>query len=118
MNENSLLALLAKLCGDIGINDNQDAGAILELQQAVASAIINEPALSFSNSFQFEQLDHFSTHHLDTANLEQLNNVLQRVQENQQLIDTSIRIFRRRVPFVSSQLRDSVPEWARGAQIA
>ena len=118
MNENSLLALLARLCGDISINDNQDTNAIMELQQAVASAIINEPGLSFSNSFQFEQLDNFSTHHLDTADLQHLNNVLQGVQENQQLIDTTIRVFRRRVPFVSSQLRDSVPEWARGAQIS
>ncbi len=117
MNENSLLALLAKLCGDISMNDNQDNNAVLELQQAVASSIINEPALSFSNSFQFEQLDNFSTHHLDATELQQLNNVLQRVQENQQPIDPAIRVFRRRVPFVSSQLRDSVPEWARGAQI-
>jgi hypothetical protein len=118
MNENSLLALLARLCGDISINDNQDTNAILELQQAVASAIINEPALSFSNSFQFEQLDNFSTHHLDTTDLQHLNNVLQGVQENQHLIDTAVRVFRRRVPFISSQLRDSVPEWARGAHIA
>lgn len=117
MNENSLLALLAKLCGDININDNQDTNAILELQEAVASAIINEPALSFSGSFQFEQLDNFSTHRMNSDDLQHLNNVLQGVQENRQPVDTTIRIFRRRVPFVSSQLRESVPEWARGAQI-
>ena len=77
MNENSLLALLARLCGDISMNDNQDPNEILALQQAVASAIINEPALSLSNSFQFEQLDNFSTRHLNTTDLQHLNNVLQ-----------------------------------------
>ena len=110
MNENSLLALLAKLCGDITINDNQGTEQVLELQQAIASAIVHEPSLSFSNSFQFEQIDNFSTYHLDTADLQHLNNVLQRVRESSQPIYPNIRIFRRRVPFISSQLRESVPE--------
>jgi hypothetical protein len=117
MNENSLLALLARLCGDISIDDNQDTNAVLQLQQAVASSIINEPNLSFSNSFQFEQLDNFSTQHLNATDMQHLSSVLQGVREDQQLVDTNIRVFRRRVPFISSQLRDSVPEWARGADI-
>jgi len=118
MNENNLLALLARLCGDITINENQDADVLQNLQQSVAAAIINQPALSIASSFQFEQLENFQTHHLNTADLQHLNNVLQNVQENQQLVDTSIRIFRREVPFISSQLRGSVPEWARGANIS
>ncbi len=117
MNENSLLAILARLCGDITINNNTDPNTVIQLQQAVASAIINEPGLTVSNSFQFEELDNFATHNLDATTLEHLNNVLQSVQENPQAIDNTIRVFKREVPFLSSQVQRSVPDWARGAGI-
>ena len=117
MNENSLLAILARLCGDITTTENQDINAVLQLQQAVASAIINEPALSFLSPFQFEQVDNFTTHHLGVDDLQHLTNVLQDVQENQQVIDSTVRIFRRQVPFISSQVAGSVPLWGRGASI-
>ncbi len=117
MNENSLLALLARLCGDITANDNHDAGALFQMQQVVAAAIINEPALPVTSSFQFEQVDNFSTHHLDAGGLQQLNDVLQGVQENQQPSDSNIRVFRRQIPFISSQLKGSVPDWGRGGNI-
>ena len=117
MNENSLLALLARLCGDITVNNNTDPNALLQLQQAVASAIISQPVLNTPALFQFEEIENFSTHHLAAEDLQHLNNVLQRVQETQQTIDTSIRVFRRQVPFISSQVIGSVPEWGRGASV-
>jgi len=117
MNENSLLELLAKVCGDITINDNTDPDVVIQLQQAVASAIINEPGLSAANLFQFEEFNNFSTHHLNATDLEHLNKVLQNVQENQQAIDNTIRVFRREVPFLSSQVKRRVPEWAKGAGV-
>lgn len=117
MNENSLLALLAKLCGDITLNNNPDTQAVIELQQALAAAIINDPGLQAAGSFQFEELNNFSTQHLDTTDLQHLNNVIQKVQEEQLPIDNTIRIFRRRVPFRTSQVRESIPDWARGAEV-
>lgn len=117
MNEDSLLALLARLCGDITQNDHTDADTILQLQQSVASAIINEPDLNIAGTFQFEQLENFSTQHLDPESLKHLNNLLQHARENPQTIDTTIRVFRRQVPFNSSQIKGSVPDWARGAKV-
>ncbi|MEP6712340.1 MAG: hypothetical protein ABJA37_07995 [Ferruginibacter sp.] len=116
MNEN-LLALLARLCGDITLNNNSDTNSVIQLQEAVASAIINQPSLNIPGSFQFEEIENFSTHHLAAEDLQHLNNVLQRVQESPQTIDTSIQVFRRQVPFISSQVRGSVPEWGRGASV-
>lgn len=117
MNENALPALLAKLCGDITLSNNQDTDAVIQLQQAIASAIINEPDLEASGSFQFEQVENFNTHHLDTADFEHLNNVIQGVKKEEQQIDNSIRVFKREVPFISSQVKGSVPDWGRGAGI-
>jgi hypothetical protein len=117
MNENDMLAQLAKLCGDITLKNNQNADALIQLQQTVASAIINDPALQTSSQFQFEQIENFSTHHLDAADVEDLNNILQGVKENPQTIDNTIRVFKREVPFISSQIRGSVPDWGRGGNI-
>ena len=117
MNENSLLSLLAKLCGDITLNNNTDGNAIIQLQQALASAIISHANQPASSLFQFEDIENFSTHHLNAEDMQHLNNVLQRVQETPQTIDNNIRVFRREVPFISSQLRGSVPEWGRGASV-
>lgn len=117
MKEDQMLALLAKLCGDITVANNSDANQVLQLQQAIASAIINEPSLTATTNFQFEQLENFSTHHLDAADLQHLSNVIQGAKESSQTVDPTIRVFRREVPFVSSQLRGSVPEWGRGGRI-
>ena len=111
MNEDSLLALLARLCGDITLSNNTDSNTVIKLQQTVATAIINDPGLSSSAPLQFEQIENFSTQHLNAADLQHLNNVLQQVQQTTQAIDTTIRIFRRQVPFISSQVRGSVPDW-------
>lgn len=117
MNENSLLALLAKLCGDITISNNPDEQAVIELQQAIASSIISDPGLSVAGSFQFEELDSFSTKHLNADDLRHLGNVLQNVKENNAVVDNTIRVFRRRVPFRTTQIRESIPDWARGADV-
>ncbi|MEO8766551.1 MAG: hypothetical protein ABI416_19780 [Ginsengibacter sp.] len=117
MKEEQMLALLAKLCGDITVADNADAATVLQLQQAIAAAIINDPTLTITNDFHFDQLEDFSTRHLDDADLQHLRNVLQRVQESPEAVDPTIRVFRREVPVISGQVRNSVPEWARGARI-
>ncbi|MDB5207947.1 MAG: hypothetical protein JWR72_3022, partial [Flavisolibacter sp.] len=117
MNEDQVLALLAKLCGDITTANNTDEAKVLKLQQAIAATLINDPSLQISQPFQFEEAGDFSTKHLDAAGLQHLSDIIQRVKKEEQTIDTTIRVFRREVPFTSSQLRGSVPDWGRGAQV-
>jgi hypothetical protein len=117
MKENPLLALLAQLCGDITLANNPDANQVFQLQRSLASALINDPTPPVTR-FQFEELENFSTRHLDETDLQHLNNVLQNVKDNPATIDTTIRVFKREVPFISSQVPGSVPDWARGAGIS
>ncbi len=112
-----MLALLAKLCGDITVANNSDANQVFKLQEAMASAIINDPSLQIATLFQFEETENFSTQHLDADDMQHLSGVLQKLQDSPEAIDPTIRVFRREVPFVSSQLRGSVPAWGRGGRI-
>lgn len=114
MKENPMLAMLARLCGDITLANNADSSQIFQLQEQIAAALINDPSLPGSLR-QVDQLEDFATHHLDQKDLEHLNNVLHRVEQEPKTIDTNVRVFKREVPFLSSQLPGSVPEWARGA---
>jgi hypothetical protein len=116
MHENPLLATLAKLCGDITLANNINADEILRLQQILATAIINDPALPNSN-YRLAETGSFSPEQLQTIELQHLGSVLQKIEEAPQAIDKSIRVFRREVPFVSSQQAGSVPDWGRGGQI-
>ncbi|HTE23727.1 hypothetical protein [Flavitalea sp.] len=131
MDENPLLAKLAKLCGDITLTNNSNSDEILRLQQILATAIINDPSLPVSSSqvgeFQvgetrigainFGESFSISTQQLPATELQQLSSVLQRVKETPQAIDTTIRVFRRELPFISSQQKGSVPDWGRGGEI-
>ncbi len=116
--ENPLVGTLARLCGDITMAKNRDTAQVLALQQAVASALMGESALSTSGFFQFEQLENFTTRHLETKDLEHLDKVIKDVQETRKAADVNTRVFRREVPFISSQVSGSVPDWARGASIS
>lgn len=117
MNEDDLLVALAKLCGDITLTNNSNSEEVFRLQQTIATAIINDPSLPSSRPFQFQEAGDFATKHLDAADLQHLTNVLENVKQTPQTIDTTIRVFRREVPAISSQLRGSVPDWARGGRI-
>src|SRR5688500_16299182 len=119
MNENPLLAQLARLCGDIVISNNPDPKEIFRLQNAIAIALFTAPSAPglSPGRFQFEELPNFQSHHLDSSDFEHLSKVLQRVETGDLPIDKTIRVARREVPFISSQVRGSVPEWARGANI-
>ncbi|RYF87070.1 MAG: hypothetical protein EON98_01685, partial [Chitinophagaceae bacterium] len=117
MKDDQQLALLARLCGDITTSNNPDANLLLQLQQAIATAIINDPSLPAATSFQFEEAGDYSTKHLAPDDLKQLSDVLQKAKESVKAIDQTIRVFRREVPSISSQLKGSVPDWARGGKI-
>lgn len=117
MEEDQMLSLLARLCGDITLAENNDANQVMRLQQVIASAIIEDPQQPIVHDFQFDRVEKFTSKKLDPDDFKHLGNLLQQTKENQVKIDPSIRIFRREVPFVSSQVRGSAPSWARGASI-
>ncbi|TDH27350.1 hypothetical protein EXU57_07120 [Segetibacter sp. 3557_3] len=119
MKETPLLAMLAQLCGDIITTPELDGDQLLRLQTAIATALFNAPPVSATTPgrFQFDRLEDFATRQLATADFEQLGTVLQRLQQENLSIDKTIRVARREVPFVSSQVRGSIPDWARGANI-
>jgi hypothetical protein len=117
MKEDQMLALLAKLCGDITLANNDNPEQVAKLQGLIASAIISDSTVTSNTNFQFDELDNFSTHHLDADGLQHLTNVLQRAKESREAIDPSIRVFRREMPFISSQLRGSVADETRGGRI-
>ncbi|RYY27243.1 MAG: hypothetical protein EOO04_09710, partial [Chitinophagaceae bacterium] len=62
------------------------------------------------------QLLGISTPTLSAIELDQLNLVLQKVKDSPQQADKTIRVFRRELPFASSQ-HGSTPDWGRGGEI-
>ncbi len=119
MKENPLLAMLAQLCGDIITTADTEPAELLRLQTSIATALFNAPPVTAlaPGSFQFDRLENFATRHLATADFEHLGNILQRLSHETATIDKTIRVARREVPFITSQVRGSVPDWARGANI-
>lgn len=118
MNEHPLLADLAQLTGAFVAANNPSKEELQNFQNNIAAALLKkQPAEQLQQSFQFEKMENFSTQHLAATDLEQLNEVLADA-ENNPLKDSNIRAFRREVPFISSQVKGSVPGWARGAKIA
>jgi hypothetical protein len=116
MHENELLALLAKLCGDITLANNTNADELIRLQQTLATALINDPTSAHSSS-QVAEAGSFSARQLQSTELQPLSSALQKIEAEPQGIDTTIRVFRRELPFVSSQQPGSVPDWGRGGAI-
>ncbi|MHA4847314.1 hypothetical protein ACX0G7_24330, partial [Flavitalea antarctica] len=116
MHDNQLLATLAKLCGDITLANNTNADEILRLQQILATAVTSDPSVTGS-SFRFAETGTFSSEQLPTTELQQLSTVLKKIEDAPQSTDKNIRVFRRELPFVSSQQPGSVPDWGRGGQI-
>lgn len=117
MNEDQLLALLAKLCGDIIVANDAEAAELENLKRSITTAVISEPTLSATDDFQFDELKHLNAKSRHPKIVTELKDVLKRVRENPREEDATLRVFRREVPVISSQLKGSVPEWARGAAI-
>ena len=117
MNEHPLLALLAQFTGDFIAANNPSTEDLQAFHLNVANALLQEqPVDQLQHSFQFETMQDVTTQHLNADDLQYLNTVLQNA-EKEANIDNILRVFRREVPFVSSQVKGSVPEWARGAKI-
>src|SRR6266536_6020229 len=117
MNEHPLLSRLAQITGAFVAANNPSLEELQNFQDSVAAALLQQqPAEQLQQSFQFEKMENFSTQHLGESDLLHLNQVLQNV-ESSSLKDSNIKAFRREVPFISSQVKGSVPGWARGAKI-
>ena len=117
MNEHPLLALLAQFTGAYLAANNPSTDELHAFQLNIANALLQKQSASeFQQSFLFENMQSLTTQHLDEKDMQHLNSVLQNAEESSATGDT-IRVFRREVPFTSSQVKGSVPDWARGAKI-
>lgn len=117
MNEEALLQILARLSEDFDTMELRTTAALSSLKEKVTSAIFaNQELSSTGHHFLFEKLE--------TPISEKIKNetllAAQKIVESPSLAKEagSIRIFRREVPFISSQLKGSAPEWARGAAVS
>jgi hypothetical protein len=117
MSEHPLLAELAQFTGGFIATNNPSAEQLQAFHTNVASALLQQqPGEMLQQNFQFETLQNISTQNLNEEDLQYLNTVLQNASENVQA-ENNLRVFRREVPFASSQVKGSVPDWARGAKI-
>jgi hypothetical protein len=117
MSENPILAQLANLTGAFVAANNPSTEELQLFQNNIATALLQQqPADQMQQSFQFEKMENFSTQLLSESDLLDLNKVLQNAESDLQN-NSNIRAFRREVPFVSSQVKGSMPDWARGAKI-
>jgi hypothetical protein len=115
MNERTL-SELAQLTGAFVADRNTSQAELDQLRTKVATALLSQQsAQDIRQAFRFETLADFHTRNLETSELQDLETLLKAAQDN---IGSPIRAFRREVPFISSQVRGSVPEWARGARVA
>ena len=116
MNEHPLLAQLVQLTGEFIANNHPSTSQLQEFQSSIATSLLQEqPADTIQQTFQFQNTANYATADLKADDLQALNKVLEAAAANK--TDEHIRVFQREVPFVSSQVKSSVPEWAHGAEI-
>lgn len=117
MNEDALVQMLAKLSRDFDTGASQSPAAVNTLKEKVTAALFqNQEVSSTGHHFLFEKME------LPVSEKEKNETLL----AAQKFIDSpspagttdTYRIFRREVPFISSQLKGSAPEWARGAAVS
>ncbi|HEX7457747.1 MAG TPA: hypothetical protein VF301_04860, partial [Ginsengibacter sp.] len=117
MNEHPLLALLAQFTGSFIAANNPSPEELQAFHTNIANALLQQQTLGdLQHSFQFENMQNLSTQYLNDEDLQYLNTVLINAEKEIQTSDT-FRVFRREVPFSSSQVKGSVPDWARGAKV-
>ena len=116
MAENPLLAQLAQISGEF-IAANQSSSADLkDFQNHIASALLqNQSVETLQDSHLFETMASYTTQKLSAEEITRLSTVLETTAGTS--VDKGIRVFRREVPFTSSQAKASVPDWGRGAAI-
>ena len=117
MNGKPLVSQLAQLTGAFMVADNSSQNELQDLKNNIASALLQQqPAEQVQQNFQFEKIENFNVQHLKEKDFAELNEVLKNAESNS-ANQGNIRAFRREVPFINSQVKGSVPPWARGAKI-
>ncbi len=117
MDDQSLLSQLAQLTGAFVTAGNTTSQQLHDFQTNIATALLQkQPVSQFQQSFQFEQIENFNTQHLTATDLQQLQNVVQNAKSSS-LKDKLVRVFKRDVSLISSQIKGSIPDWARGAKV-
>jgi len=115
MADNPLLAQLAQISGEF-MAANPSSTALTDFQNHIASALLQNQTLeSLQDSHLFETMASYATEQLSAEELSRLSSVVKANAGG--AVENDIRVFRREVPFTSSQAKASVPEWARGAAI-
>ena len=116
MNEHPLLAVFAQFTGSFLAANNPSTEELQAFHTNIATALLQQqPIGDLQHTFQFENMQNLSIQHLNDEDLQYLNTVLINAEKEIQTSNT-FRIFRREVPFASSQVKGSVPDWARGAK--
>jgi len=116
MNEHPLLAILAQFTSSFLAANNPSTEELQAFHANIANALLQQQPLGgLQQSFQFENMQNLSSQRLNNEDLQYLNNVLINAEKEIQAGNT-FRVFRREVPFASSQVKGSVPDWARGAK--
>ncbi len=117
MADNPLLAQLAQISGEFIATTQPSSADVKEFQNLIASALLqNQPVETLQDSHLFEKMTSYTTEQLSPEELLQLSKVLETNSAGTS-VDKGIRVFRREVPFTSSQAKGSVPDWGRGAAI-
>src|SRR5882724_8744280 len=105
MNDHPLISSLSQLTGEFIASNNPSIGELKQFQELIATVLLQQqPAGEMRQPFQFETLENLSTHHLDAADMEYLNDILKTAEQSVQNAP-QIRAFRRQVPFISSQVK-------------
>lgn len=114
MPNHPLLGLLSRLSSSVTSFAAPDHLHVQAFQQAAAHALVDlQDPETILDAFSFEQV-HPTTADASEAHLNQL---LEQATIATGTRPHQIRIFRRETSFRTSQLRGSVPEWARGAEV-
>src|SRR6478609_2221035 len=118
MNEHPLLGLLAELTGSFLFANTPSFEQLKNFQTTVASALLqNQDPSEIRRTFGFEKIENAAVQALDQNDLLYLNSILNDLEQHPAPSLDRVRIFRREVPFLSSQVEGSVPAWARGARL-
>ena len=110
MNEDLLMQALAQFSAEFE-TDRNEPSQINSIKEKIASAIFSQQsAESINHNFLFENLRQPVSDKLKDTTAMSVRKLSEKIKESES--DKNIRIFRREVPFQTSQLKNSVPDWA------
>ncbi len=116
MNEDLLMQVLAQVSAEFDAAGNTQS-QLTNLKEKIASAIFTKQNVaSASHDFLFEKIQKPVSEKLKNETELSLQKLF--TQQGTEANIPAIRVFRREVPFHTSQLKSSAPDWARGASVS